>query len=393
MRKDFKFKLSLILVLIVVLFSTNIFAVSLPNKVLPFMSKGEDVKQVQEALNYLGAHLTVDGIYGNGTKNAVLNFQSQYPNLSNDGIYGPSTKTVLDQALGNIGNDNNSDKPSNINLPNNILRLNSRGEGVREVQKALNNVGFHLTADGIYGKGTQDAVRSFQRSHGTGADGIYGPSTKQLLEKALSGNVGTTPPPVPSGKIAYLTFDDGPSANVTPKILDILDNYDIKATFFMLGNMAKSNPNLVKKVRANGHSIGNHSYSHNYEYIYANSDNFLGEVYRTDEILRGILGSSFNSKLFRFPGGSFESYKNQYKNDLKNIGFRYYDWNALNGDAEGNNIPAISLINRVKETARGQDELIVLMHDASSKATTAEALPQIIEYLKGQGYTFDKLSE
>lgn len=390
MRKLLKFKLPLMLVLIIALFSTNVFAVNLPNKVLPFMSRGEDVKQVQEALNQLGAQLTVDGIYGNGTKNAVLNFQRQHASLSNDGIYGPSTKTILDQILGS-----ETDKPSNINLPNKVLRFMSRGEEVREVQKALNNVGFHLTVDGIYGKGTQNAVRNFQSNHGSlSADGIYGPATKKILETALSGNNdGESPPQEPSGKVAYLTFDDGPSANITPRILDILDEHNIKATFFMLGNMAESNPDLVKRVRANGHSIGNHSYSHNYNYIYAHSNNFLGEVYRTDEILKGILGSSFNSKLFRFPGGSFESYKNQYKNDLKNIGFRYYDWNALNGDAEGNNIPASSLINRVKETTRGQKELIVLMHDSSSKATTAEALPQIIEYLKGQGYTFDKLSE
>ena len=311
MKTTIKFRLSLVLVLILVLLSTSIYAVSLPNKVLPYMSRGQDVIEVQKALDLLGFDLSIDGIYGPSTKNVMIKFQQNHGEISNDGIYGPATK--------------------------------------------------------------------------------------KILQIVLDGNAEGDPPPVDppteTGKVAYLTFDDGPSSNITPRILDILDDYAIKATFFMLGNEADQNPNMVKRVHNSGHSIGNHSYSHNYDYIYANINNFLGEVYNTQSTFKNILGQNFSSRLLRFPGGSFEGYKAPYRQAVKDIGFDYYDWNALNGDAEGVNIPAASLVSRLKETVRGQDELIVLMHDSASKSTTADALPEIIDYLKAQGYSFDKLSE
>lgn len=311
MKNNMKIKLSLVLMLILLLLSTSIHAASLPNKVLPFMSRGQDVIEVQKALNSLGNNLAVDGIYGQGTRNAIRNFQKNYSGLSNDGIYGPATKKVL--------------------------------------------------------------------------------------EKALSSNQNTSPPPVnpsiPTGKVAYLTFDDGPSSNITPRILNVLDDYGIKGTFFMLGSMADRNPSLVKRIHNSGHSIGNHSYSHNYNYIYANVNNFLAEVYNTQTSFKNILGQNFTSRLFRFPGGSFENYKAPYRKAVKNIGFDYYDWNALNGDSEGINMSSARLVSRLKETVRGQEKLIILMHDSSTKSTTADALPEIIDYLKSKGYAFDKLSE
>lgn len=286
------------------------------------------------------------------------------------------------------------------NLPNKVLPYMSKGQDVVEVQNALNNLGSNLVADGIYGKQTKNAVLNFQKKHKSlSNDGIYGPATKKILEKALASSKGnkkpTEPekPNKPSGKIAYLTFDDGPSKNVTPRILKTLDDYNIKATFFMLGNMAEKNPNLVKQVHAKGHSIGNHSYSHEYGYIYANLNNFLGEINQTNKIFKNILGKDFSTKLFRFPGGSFENYKAPYRKALKDRGYEFYDWNALNGDSEANNMSAARLIDRLKETTQGQKELIVLMHDSSTKSTTADSLPEIIEYLRGQGYEFRKLEQ
>lgn len=161
----------------------------------------------------------------------------------------------------------------------------------------------------------------------------------------------------------------------------------------MLGSMAEKNPTLVKQVYDNGHSIGNHSYSHKYGYIYGGLNNFLGEVDKTNAVFKSILGKDFTTRLLRFPGGSFENYKAPYRKAINDRGYKFYDWNALNGDSEGNNISATKLINRLKETAKGQKELIVLMHDASTKSTTADSLPQIIEYLKGQGYIFKKLEQ
>lgn len=197
----------------------------------------------------------------------------------------------------------------------------------------------------------------------------------------------------PKGKVAYLTFDDGPSTTVTPQILDILNEYDIKATFFILGKMAEKNPDIVKRIQSEGHSIGNHTYSHDYKHIYKNMDNFLGELNKADEVFKNTLGQEFSTRLLRFPGGSFEKYKQKYKTAAMDLGYRVYDWNALNGDSEAKKVSAEKQISRLKQTTRGQKELLVLMHDTYGKENTAKALPSMINYLIDNGYTFDKLEQ
>lgn len=190
-------------------------------------------------------------------------------------------------------------------------------------------------------------------------------------------------------KVAYLTFDDGPSLMVTPRILEILDKYEIKATFFVVGRMAEIHPEMLQRIYQKGHSIGNHSYSHNYSYIYKNTTNFIGEINKTNGILKNVLGEDFDSKLVRFPGGSFG--KDRFIKACVDAGYEYYDWNALNGDAEGKRFSKDRLIKRFKETSKNKKNLIVLMHDTDAKDTTADALSEIIEYLIDQGYEFDKL--
>ena len=193
-------------------------------------------------------------------------------------------------------------------------------------------------------------------------------------------------------KIAYLTFDDGPSENVTPEILDILSQYNVKATFFVVGNSAEKNPDIVKRIHEENHGIGNHTYSHRYKHIYTNTTNFLNEIKATERVLQNILGNDFETNIIRFPGGSFEKYKNPFKKAISENGYKYYDWNSLNGDAEGKNIPKNKLVSRLKATSNGKKELIILMHDTSAKKTTVEALPEIIEHLQSQGYEFRVLN-
>lgn len=191
-----------------------------------------------------------------------------------------------------------------------------------------------------------------------------------------------------NGKIAYLTFDDGPSKQITPLILDILQDYDIKATFFVIGKMANLNPDIIKRIHDEGHSIGHHSYSHRYSYIYKNTDNFLGELNSTEKVLKNILGEEFETRLLRLPGGSFEKYKHKFLEAAIEAGYKNYDWNSLNGDAEGIDLSKDRLINRLKATTKGKKEIIVLMHDIDSKKTTVDALPDIIDYLINEGYEF-----
>lgn len=196
-----------------------------------------------------------------------------------------------------------------------------------------------------------------------------------------------------NGKIAYLTFDDGPSMVVTPQILEILKDNDVQATFFVIGYMAEKYPQVLRMTYDDGHTIGNHTYSHNYGYIYKRSSNFLIDVEKSNEALKSILGQEFSTNVLRFPGGSFGAQKRAAINAVKKAGYNYFDWNSLNGDAEGVDLSKERLIERFKETIKNKGELIVLMHDTDMKQTTVDALPEIINILKDDGYIFGVLDE
>lgn len=193
-------------------------------------------------------------------------------------------------------------------------------------------------------------------------------------------------------KVAYLTFDDGPSKEVTPKVLDILDKYNIKATFFVTGYMSERNKDILMREWKDGQAIGNHSYSHDYKYLYANVSNFISDINKCNQVIVSILGNDYKNKIIRFPGGSFGKKLEPYRNEIQKAGYHYVDWNALSGDAESNVNSVDKLIKRVEETTKGKSHVIILMHDAPQKGTTAEALPGIIEYLSKQGYVFKTLN-
>jgi peptidoglycan/xylan/chitin deacetylase (PgdA/CDA1 family) len=200
-------------------------------------------------------------------------------------------------------------------------------------------------------------------------------------------------------KIAFLTFDDGPSTTVTPKVLEILKKNDIKATFFIVGNQVEENSgakNLLMEIYKEGHAIGNHTYSHNYSKLYpggkVDTNAFMEEIRKTSEIMRGVLGQDFNTKVIRFPGGH-PSWKGteQIDSQLEATGYKYIDWNALVGDSEGGTRTKNQIINRYKQTFVGQEKAIILMHDTYGKNSTAETLQYIIDDLKNKGYEFKTL--
>jgi peptidoglycan-N-acetylglucosamine deacetylase len=192
-------------------------------------------------------------------------------------------------------------------------------------------------------------------------------------------------------KEAFLTFDDGPTKDITSEILDILKQKQVKATFFVIGRMVESNKEILLREKEEGHAIANHSFSHDYKYLYADPNNFVEDINRADAELKSIL-EGYNSKLIRFPGGSFGKEREIYRQAIIDAGYHYIDWNSLNGDAEGKgNWPVEKLIQNIKATSAGKNKLVILMHDAPLKMTTVQALPQIIEYLKSQGYSFKTL--
>ena len=194
-------------------------------------------------------------------------------------------------------------------------------------------------------------------------------------------------------KVAYLTFDDGPSQTVTPPILDLLKQENIKATFFVLGSRVKANPDLVKREYQEGHFIANHGYSHEYSQIYKSVDSVIDEYNKTETQIQKAIGvENYNSHLFRFPGGSnggkYAKLKSQAKEELHKHDISFIDWNALTSDAAGANTKE-KLIENLKETVKNKKSVVILMHDASNKILTYETLPDVIQYLKDEGYSFD----
>jgi peptidoglycan/xylan/chitin deacetylase (PgdA/CDA1 family) len=193
-------------------------------------------------------------------------------------------------------------------------------------------------------------------------------------------------------KVAYLTFDDGPTPFLTEQILDILEEENAKATFFTIGSKAELYPELIRRAFDEGHGIGNHTYSHVFKDVYASPENFVDELIQTERVLQSILGEDKTFRLTRFPGGSFGKSLKAFRKAVNQAGFAYIDWNSLNGDAESvKSKSAKRLIVRLKETVKDQSGLIVLMHDAPYKHTTVEALPEIIQFLKSEGYRFELL--
>ena len=196
-------------------------------------------------------------------------------------------------------------------------------------------------------------------------------------------------------KIVYLTFDDGPSEN-TKKILDILDKYDAKATFFVTGNGKKYNQ-YIKLALEKGHTIGLHTYSHNYKKVYSSVDNYFNDLNKLGEMVKKEIG--FVPKYIRFPGGSSNTISRKYcKGIMTNLttivqqkGYQYYDWNVSSGDASGNNVAVNKIIK--ESTSSKANNIMLLAHDTRAKSTTVKALPKIIEHYQALGYTFKGIDD
>ena len=193
-------------------------------------------------------------------------------------------------------------------------------------------------------------------------------------------------------KIAYLTFDDGPTSKSTPKILKILSEENVKATFFVIGKHVKQNPELVKQAYNDGHYIANHGYSHDNNKLYSSGDSFINEIKSTDlEIGKAIGIDNYSSHIFRFPNGymasAFKSQKQQYAKLLNDIDHAYIDWNCLNKDYEKKYTNS-ELLNNLKNSCKNKGTLVILMHDTSDVNETDLVLKDSIDYLKEEGYIF-----
>lgn len=195
-------------------------------------------------------------------------------------------------------------------------------------------------------------------------------------------------------RTVYLTFDDGPSENTQP-VLDILDQYGVKATFFVTGMHPDFFP-LIHECYARGHTIGMHTYSHEYDQVYASTEAYWADLNAIADVVRGQIG--YVPCFIRFPGGSSNTISASYtpgimtelSQEVVAAGYQYYDWDASCGDGADHTADELVAATQA-DTAYGYASIVFLMHDAAGKETTVEALPRIIEYFRQQGYEFSAI--
>ncbi len=184
----------------------------------------------------------------------------------------------------------------------------------------------------------------------------------------------------------YLTFDDGPSDN-TDAILDILDDYNIKATFFVVGKDVDTYGDAYKRIVDDGHTIGMHSYSHNYSAIYSSKEAFESDFNEIHDLIYDVTG--VDSKFYRFPGGSSNKLSNigmyPFISFLNEEGVEYFDWNVSSGDATSAAFTSAELVDNVMTDVVKYKTSVVLLHDSRGKQATVEALPELIEALQQEG--------
>ena len=208
---------------------------------------------------------------------------------------------------------------------------------------------------------------------------IFYTATPYLSEKEQT-QIREQTKEAPAKKRFYLTFDDGPSRN-TERILDILADYDVKATFFVVGKTDAAAAATYRRIVAEGHTLGLHSYSHRYHEIYRSLEAFSADLGRLQELLYEETGVW--SRYYRFPGGSStttgRSDMQEFINYLTENDIYYYDWNIASGDAASGGISTQRIINNCLSGINTQDGGIILMHDTADKNTTVAALPAIIE--------------
>lgn len=184
-------------------------------------------------------------------------------------------------------------------------------------------------------------------------------------------------------KRVYLTFDDGPSSN-TEAILDVLKEYDVKASFFVVGKEDDASMEMYQRIVEEGHTLGMHSFSHQYSNIYQSVDSFAQDLEKLQRLLKLATGEEV--KLYRFPGGSSNKVSNigmeEFIRYLKKRDIVYYDWNVSSGDATSQELEPEEVVQNVINDVRLYQNSVVLMHDGANKVNTVEALPEMIEKLK-----------
>lgn len=191
-------------------------------------------------------------------------------------------------------------------------------------------------------------------------------------------------------KIVYLTFDDGPS-DLTPQFLDVLDKYNVNATFFV--TYQPQHEEIYKDTIKRGNSIQIHTATHDYDTIYSSTDAYMNDFNTIYDYVKSVTGTS--PTYFRFPGGSTNSYGKcivkTIAGNMKDNGYDFVDWNVSVGDGSAAATKE-SIIEKIKNESEGKNHIVMLAHDSGAKTETLAALPEIIEYYQTNGYEFGIIS-
>lgn len=215
------------------------------------------------------------------------------------------------------------------------------------------------------------------------------PKQKQIKKENIN-------PSIISDKTVYLTFDDGPSY-LTEEILDILKDENVPATFFVTERQIDKYADVVRRMQAENHTIGLHTSTHNYSYVYSSDENYFNDLNNIRQKVFRITG--VKSRIIRLPGGSSNTISKKYNlgiitritSALTKKSFYYFDWNIDSEDASGNLTKEDIYMNVTNRIHSGTN--IILMHDLSTKVSTKGALRDIIKYAKANGYTFAKITK
>lgn len=205
-------------------------------------------------------------------------------------------------------------------------------------------------------------------------------STDDSMDEEFRSVSGSDADVLQHSHMVYLTFDDGPSI-YTGEILDILDSYGVKATFFVVGKEDEASQEALKRIVDEGHTLGMHSYSHRYTEIYESVDAFSADFIKLQDYLYDVTG--VRSRYYRFPGGSSNTVSpvdmREYADYLAEQGVTFFDWNISSGDASSRKMPVDTIVANCTDNLDQWQTSIILMHDSADKHTTVEALPEIIE--------------
>lgn len=200
-------------------------------------------------------------------------------------------------------------------------------------------------------------------------------------------------------KVAFLTFDDGPSS-ITPRILDILEEKDVDATFFVVGTFIEKYPEYIRRAHEEGNSVLPHSFTHQFS-IYSSIDIFYEDLQMATDAIKNITGQEL-VPVCRLPGGSTNSLSVKYggkgimaklTDDLRKEGYFYIDWNVEAGDATGIYNDKDALLKNILQQTSNKNFAVILFHDLARNSCTADILPEVIDTLKAQGYIFKTFND